>query len=189
MSTLSLELRSLFIHVPKCAGTSMERGPKWNEGAGHDTLFDFQDKVNLDSVIKWAFVRNPWTRLESFYVDSPEARELAGGFERFVDFLHECRDSLDPDDFSWTDVRGDGILDRIHIYSQFSMLSIGGEMKLDFVGHFESLERDWKSVCDLLGVEHSPLPHHRKRAAGSQVDWTPGMRKKVMEIYPRDFWS
>jgi hypothetical protein len=168
---------------------------EWNKGCGHDTLATFAEKVDLEPLFKWAFVRNPWTRLESFYVDSPEAQKATGNnFEQFIDILHEHRTILDPDDLHWWQVSGVtlgdlGVLERIHVYSQFSMLSIGGKMCMDFLGRFESLERDWRTVCEILGVQICTLEHHRRRDEEGTLTWTDGMRHKVAEIYPRDFWS
>lgn len=194
MSTLNPEFKSLFIHVPKCAGSSME-SMKWNQGSGHATLYDFAQKADVDSLFKWAFVRNPWARLESFYVDSPHSQRVTGGsLERFIDILHDHRLLLDPDDFSWSGVIGAeigtlGNFGHVHIYSQFCLLSIQGKLRLDFMGRFESINRDWETVCRLLNVPHTPLPHLRKRAGEGSFHWTCGMRRKVAEIYPRDFWS
>lgn len=172
----------------------MESVP-WNRGCGHDTICDFSTKADLADLFKWTFVRNPWTRLESFYVDSPESQTATdGSLERFIDILHEHRELLDPDDFHWWQVTGVqlgdlGRLERIHVYSQFSMLSIGGRMHLDFMGRFESLERDWKTVCGLLEVGFAPLPHIRQHPEEGTFHWTSEMRHKVAEIYQRDFWS
>ena len=43
MSKACHDLKFIFIHVPKCAGTSME-WVKWNRGGGHVTLQTFYDR-------------------------------------------------------------------------------------------------------------------------------------------------
>lgn len=194
MSALNRELHSLFIHVPKCAGTSMEN-VEWNKGCGHDTLFDFKDKCDFNYTFKWAFVRNPWERLLAFYDDSPESQErTSGSFARFVNELHAVRELLDPDNFSWAHVRGTTLgalenLERIHVYSQFSMLSIDGELRLDFVGRFERLEEDWHAICKELHQQATTLAHHRPPRSFTKpyTDYyTAAMLDKVEEIYQRD---
>ncbi len=85
MSYINHDIKSLFIHVPKCAGTSMEK-LDWNRGNHHDTIYDFYTKkegklgngqtgvdFDFDSYFKWAFARNPWDRLVSAYEHLLEA--------------------------------------------------------------------------------------------------------------------
>ena len=73
MSCHNESLKSVFIHVPKVAGTSLSK-PAWNRGNGHKTVADFESILGqeLESQFVWAFVRNPFERMVSAYEDCPE---------------------------------------------------------------------------------------------------------------------
>lgn len=115
----------------------------------------------------FGFVRNPWDRLVSCYRDKilgevsdftdfhptrsvayclARFDEFQAGmpFERFVDAVSGI-----PDDAA------DG-----HFRAQHTFVSNGrGHLVLDFVGRFESLAADFRSVCTKVGLPAPELPH------------------------------
>tara|TARA_Y100000310_G_scaffold343672_1_gene452399 strand:+ start:1685 stop:2470 length:786 start_codon:yes stop_codon:yes gene_type:complete len=99
MSCINHEKKYIFIHIAKCAGSSiskcldgrrsveLKKNTELNFGGnsamkawkaegnkpihGHKTITDFYRKENdLDSYFKWTFVRNPWARIVSGYFNS-----------------------------------------------------------------------------------------------------------------------
>ena len=148
MSIFNREHNVLFIHVPKTAGTSMERC-FFLGGGGHKTIRDFPE---AQDAFRFAFVRNPWDRFISAYccqtnVDDPND---LGAFDWFV------RNRCSPNQYP---VRG---LYWKHFIPQWHfLLDVYGRIGVDFVGHFESLEKDWRHVCRRVGVT-AKLPHERK---------------------------
>ena len=70
MSAVNSIYNHIFIHVPKNAGSSMER-KAYVGGHGHDTLYEitkkFKDTIDFKNYIPWGFVRNPYDRLVSLY--------------------------------------------------------------------------------------------------------------------------
>ena len=65
MSTLNHQYRHFFVHVPKCAGTSMERMP-FVGGQMHMTARQLARLAPPD-YFGWGFVRNPYDRLVACY--------------------------------------------------------------------------------------------------------------------------
>lgn len=162
----------LFVHVQKTAGTSVTRflapyalspsGSRLNKLASDLGLVrDWQKNFFrihaplrraertlppgvFDSLYKFAFVRNPWDRLVSWYVyilrDTHHHRHArvrqAGSFEAFA------RSELArPRRSQWW------MLERRN-----------GELGVDFVGRFERLEQDMAAICTRIGVPYEPLP-------------------------------
>lgn len=176
---LSEERGFVFVHVPKAGGSSIDRalGPwclprnrawwasltRWVglprdyrrfRFGKHDSLAAVQRVLPEETFRAWykfAFVRNPWDRLVSDYtavLADPghrrhrRVRSLSG----FSEYVRKEAPGVFP--------------------TQASLLRDGrGELGLDFVGRFESLERDFGKVCDHLGVE-ARLPHENKSEHG-----------------------
>jgi len=42
---------------------------------------------------------------------------------------------------------------------QYSYISVGGKVVVDFVGRFENLQEDFDKVCDKIGIPRKKLPH------------------------------
>ena len=74
-----------------------------------------------------------------------------------------------------------------HCRSQYEFIcDEQGNVLVDFVGHFESLQEDWEKVCSTLGISKY-LPHIRK---GNHADYrsyyTPESWSNIAELYRRD---
>lgn len=64
------ELKTIFVHVPKCGGVSINRALFGNLGGGHTSLEEYLTVFSPSeflSFFKFAFVRNPWDRVVSAY--------------------------------------------------------------------------------------------------------------------------
>lgn len=179
MSYINDELKSLFIHVPKCGGSSMESF-KWNNGNGHFTILDFE-RINKDEYFKWCFVRNPFDRIASAYITCPELK-----ISSFLEFLQTIKQNR-PKNFGnliqWNQCQSLGLnVSRIHFYPMTSLVSV---KNMDFIGRFENIEEDWKIVSDKFG-ETSQLPNRRKRTIDLPA-YNKKSRELVREIYASDF--
>lgn len=192
---ISHDYRCIFIHIPKCAGSSVERalghaehGPSypdhrsirmlepfgWAALATPGNLFQLALRLRHDvkpnrnplnklkltraqyaSYFKFAIVRNPWARAFSWYANSVNEPMLRKELKvdasmPFADFLRERigRGALRPQ-LAW-------------------LRDARGGLPLDFIGRFETLQRDFATVCARLGRPAPPLPHARK---GSGADY------------------
>lgn len=162
----------VFVHIPKTAGQSIEQffmdrlGLDWKEDretlylhhnddpalgteklahlsaaeyveCGHMTAGDFS------SSFKFAFVRNPWSRLLSEY--------------RYRNYFHHRSFK----DFVLHKMPSPGFDDKYrHVMPQYDMLyDKEGNLLVDYVGRFETLQQDFDRVCEKLAIEDSRLPH------------------------------
>lgn len=148
MSIFNAEHSVLFIHVPKTAGTSMERR-EFLGGGGHQRIVDY-DVGN--GVFKFGFVRNPWDRFVSgFYCHQAFTGASKEIFNQYI--KAECSNGATPT----RDVYASHFMPQWYF-----LLDEHGNIGVDFIGRFESLQRDWKYVCDRVGVGNR-LAHERKR--------------------------
>lgn len=109
----------------------------------------------FSGLFKFAFVRNPWDQLVSYYkyyLQKPNhkrhSRVKRMTFDEFVDFAVAKRTGF-----------------------QKQMLSdANGNLLVDFVGRFEHIERDFLHVVDQLGIE-ARLPHLNSTWAAPYQDF------------------
>lgn len=173
MSVFNAEHNVLFIHVPKTAGTSMERR-KFLGAGGHGRIVDYPDVGN--GVFKFGFVRNPWDRFVSgFFCQTAFTGVGKDVFNKYI--REECSNGATP-------ARA---VHSIHFIPQwFFLLDNHGSIGVDFVGRFETIQRDWKYVCDRVGVS-SELGHERKRIHDPYRDYyTPESWDTIANLYRRD---
>jgi hypothetical protein len=195
------------LHIPKAAGTSVERFLR-------DVDSDIPAKVlrkrgfshflndHLDYYV-FSFVRNPYDRLVSawkwgqlkfekeghlpFY-----NKERAVSFEEYVllttDFDY-CKDHKNL----WSEY------DEYHTLPQFEFFpqlngghyftdKINTDFTCDFIGRFENLNEDFKKVCKDLNILEYQLPHaYNSKTFKVNSSWTDELKDKVYNYYKKDF--
>lgn len=134
---------------------------------------------------KFAFVRNPWDRLVSSYAHFQRERQDVlsqyhiDGFEPFVHWmLHAPIDHVPR-----------AALVRALRRSQFEYLvDWQGTLLVDFVGRFERLEEDFRSVTQRLRLEQLHLPHKRRSAARGdyRAMYSDALAEEVGRAYAAD---
>jgi hypothetical protein len=149
--------RFVFAHVPKTGGISVRAalGPYADGQAAvlqettHETLPELLSRQpRLAGHFKFAFVRNPWNRLVSFYAYA--CRYLARTLPQMqgVSFPEMLR--LLDGNVAW--------LRDLFVMRLQSDYTAGA----DFIGRFERLEDDFKRVCARLNIA---APLARKNAS------------------------
>lgn len=167
MSVYSVQHNTLFVHVPKTAGTSMERAG-WLGGGGHHPVWWYAGVIaGLELAFKFAFVRNPWDRFVSAFFHDPNVthgKHSKQSFRDFVRFIAEKDLSAPgptyPNLTNWP-------LHHHFLPQWFFICKQDGSVGVDFLGRFERLREDWQLVCDRVGVSDS-LPHLRP---GGHLDY------------------
>lgn len=180
----------LFIHVPKVAGTAVLEALGKRSGGRHHLpwyVYRAADPVFFDRAFKFAFVRNPWDRVHSAWAylshggnrtsDMPLAAVVKsfGTFDRFV-----------------TEGLGTGILRNHPLFlpqAEF-VLGFDGHPVVDFLGRYENLAADFRTVAERLGLDPAlprrnatdPSPHGRAPGALSGRSCT-----ILRALYAQDF--
>ncbi|HET7851985.1 MAG TPA: sulfotransferase family 2 domain-containing protein [Methyloceanibacter sp.] len=163
---LSLAHRCIFVHVQKTGGESIGAmlGAEPGDQHKHRTALELRalygDEV-WASCFKFAFVRNPWDRLVSWWsmIDAMRpnlASSQVNPFQRFIltrattfaEFLLNCDEVVEDHD------------GRKHIFqNQIDYLADErGTLLVDYVGRFETLHEDALYIAERLGLSAS-LPH------------------------------
>jgi hypothetical protein len=184
------EYNCLYVHIPKTAGQSIEQffmdrldldwdkdrealllqgnddRSRGTEKLAHLSASEYVDdgflsREDFDSLFKFSFVRNPWTRILSEY-------RYRNYFQHrsFRDFV--LNKLPQP---GWDD-------QYRHVMPQYDMLhDAQGHLLVNFVGRFESLDQDFTEVRKRLGLDGNRLPH-RNRSDKKSRD----LKRKIRNI-------
>jgi hypothetical protein len=146
------------------------------------------------SYLCFGFVRNPWDRLVSCYMDKIRSTAILedgkipprgdramyqrGRFKphmTFEEFVHEV-------------VRTPDKRSNRHFRSQHTFLTDRkGQLLTDFIGRFEQLGEDFRALMQRIGAPECTLPHVRATLGRDYRDYyTPELREMVRARYERD---
>lgn len=178
---ISHKHKFIYIHPHKCAGSSITEtlvpylgdedivvgvtndGESLNADNGkwhnfkHASVSRIKHAVGDEvwaNYFKFSFVRNPFDRCVSWYfwllqhskkadLEWKELKEIRGmSFEEFI-----ASAILTPKDEGW-----------LKTWFKFSgMLCKEGTPQTNFIGFYETLQRDFDKVCDMIGIERKKL--------------------------------
>ena len=178
---------SLFIHVPKAAGRSVVRGLYDVRSVEHATVEWYQalDSQRYSAYFCFTFVRNPWDRLVSAYTylckgGGPSNQEDSEWGQRLLQYT-------DFDAFVCEWLRTDTAMHHILFTPQHLFLSDRfGNIELDFIGRFENLAEDYRTVAERIPGA-GELPHiNRSNSTPYTEFYTERSRNIVAEVYARD---
>jgi hypothetical protein len=153
--------RLLFIHIPKTAGITIYDHLFGKDSFGHYSIIDYERNVGIkkvNGIYKAAIVRNPKSRCLSAY-----NYLINGGRGKKIDLEYQQRLSVYS---SFNDFVLRGLLtgkekDILHFIPQFEMLCSKQKNKIigvDYIGHFEELEKAVSYIGNKIDAEVSSLP-------------------------------
>ena len=201
VSVISDRFNCIFVHIPKTAGQSIENfflrlhGLSWEtrgslllrfnpdpargpERLAHLTAREYVDcgyvtAERFEAAFKFAFVRNPWDKVVSDYHYFGYAKRLS--FKEFVAKRMTTRNR-------YKNATRHVMQQRDFIYDE------AGNLLVDFVGRFESLQQDFDQICARLGIAETALPHsNRSSGKRSYSDYYDEfLLKQVGQIYAKD---
>lgn len=160
---ISDEYKFVFLHIPKCAGSSIATDifnniPDAKRLYRHSNA-EYSKKYagnKWNKYFKFTFVRNPFDRQVSWYF-------------HIVSHIKKGRtEFIEPENFEWfikyqkeQKKNFEGVYYNL-FQSQFDFL--GGEnlIKDIYIGKFENLQNDWNDICKIIGVKETQLQHKNK---------------------------
>lgn len=180
------EHKAIFIHIPKTAGISLKRTLGVPEDVGHADYLAFHaaSPEKCRSYFKFAFVRNPWDRLLSAY-----SFLQAGGIPKWDLFwrVQLMSGVTSFEEFVLERLENAVVNNALHFRPQYSFISdASGNVKMDFVGRFETIEADFAQVAERLGIDPSLERLNESEHASYQAAYTPAMSEVVARLYARD---
>ncbi len=197
--------RFIFIHIPRTAGFSVHqalqpwvdhqnldfRKARWEKDYPHYTAREIREiagKETLQEYFKFAFVRNPWDRMLSRY----------SYLKKFNDHPHEPfnpRGYYPPGTLSFLQWLKGGEPHGVHPLDlrpqKKWLVDVSGQIGVDFVGRFETLEADFETICQKIGLSLA-LPHVNRSDHGHYREYyDPEGRDVVARIFREDIktWS
>jgi hypothetical protein len=179
----------LFIHVPKCAGSSVCAALFDDWSPGHLPLYWYEQQFpeQFAASFKFAFVRDPLERAYSAYAFL-RGNELGKRDHAAQKLVRQFRDF---DDFVARWLHPETISRQLHFAAQTDFLTDSlGHLALDFIGYQEHLARDFELVCEQL--KHPVvLPHvnsSQQRQPRLARDFcSVRTRRLVRRAYQRDY--
>jgi len=163
--------KALFVHIPKCGGSSISKAP-WIVLHGSYKVSPRLVKIDSLKTI-FSFTRNPYTRFTSGVFNHGHA-DSAESFDKFLDEFE-----ADPDKYTNTK-------DQV-LRQQAPYLFFDGKLAVNYVGRLESIEEDWLQLCEIVG-EKFDIPHVNKNKYPEHTKYLTERAKKIVQkVYNDDF--
>jgi hypothetical protein len=182
-----------FVHIQKTGGSTVARLLRANipdiymVGERHEfAMRGVKELEDWDEYFKFAFVRNPWERLVSWYSMVTTFRKAGNELWQYVhdncsnfeEFIHNCTDEVE-------------IRKGVHYSFAYNQLDYvtdeDGDLIVDFIGRFESFDKDVCKVFDRIGVEIEAVPHwNHSRHTHHSAFYTPETERIVRERFEKD---
>jgi hypothetical protein len=176
--------KSIFIHIPKNAGTSISLA-LYDEDPHHFKLshYSFLNKATYDSYFKFSIVRNPYERIYSSYKYSfsqklkHETTSVAfvTEFLTFESFIKK-----------WLNIKN---IDSHYFFStQTSYLQLAqNKGGVDFIARFENLAEDFRFISDKLGTHCTLEKLNQSNYNMKTIIFDQDIADIVYEVYKEDF--
>ncbi len=192
----------IFVHIPKTAGSSVtnalnavsgpaeQKSPKIGKHAKAYEIKFLLGKDLWERYFTFTFVRNPWDLMVSSYhwwlqkaPQLPPHRRRAERVKRMSGFSEFIQSDL-----------GRYMINERH-GNLFDWITENDKIIVDYVGKVETIDRDWKIICEQIGMDAPAIPHINKTARKGYRDYyTPETKKlvayrfqKSIELFNYDF--
>lgn len=181
------DTRSIFVHIPKCAGVAISEAIFGNLAGGHTTLDEYLnifEPEHVASYFKFTVVRNPWDRAVSAYFFLQN-----GGFGNAsdIEFKKEFGDTRNFRDFVKHWVNKANIWRWHHFRPQYHyMLEKRGKVRLDFVAFLENIDSDFTYIVKRLGLDSSLAKSNKSNHSSYMDYYDEESRDIVAEAYAED---
>jgi hypothetical protein len=201
--------KTIFVHIPKTAGTSIEAVlgmhgdkqdigvvPYFNQELDHEHLYGRQmqhmtaqairtvlnNDALFDSYFKFTVVRNPWDRLVSAlaWTDQKWVRGEELTISGFDSQVRQLHDLL-------VTARTEPVQLPHYLYPQSLYIFDAARRPLvNFIGRYENLAADWRVICDKLGLSIELPARMKSHHRDYREYYSPETRQRVADMYALD---
>lgn len=201
------EHKLIFIHIPKCAGSSINKFYFENKQIdwrvpNYEVLYGWcpKRKIHLqhattkqlleteliseekwDDYFKFTFVRNPWDRMYSSYLWVMQDRNVKGSFKEYVEKRGVFKNIVNT---------ARGKTNRgVHLLRQVDFLDLNGKFQVDFIGQFEKFNEDIIRLNKMLQFQNKFNIHEKKNTARMKhysLFFTNSNKELVSDLYSED---
>ena len=160
---ISHKHKFIFVHIPKCAGTSIESIYNvWDDKKSEEKFYvgkhrqhHYLDMVlknnpGCESYYKFTFVRNPYSRILSEYMYIKKTMNNGVHFASkqgfnltFKDFCLDLTANMNKYCYPYHDTK---------------LVDYFTGANFDFVGRMENIHDDYKTICSNVGMPHRNVP-------------------------------
>ena len=185
--------KCVFVHIPKTAGQSIEhaflnllnlnwemRAPLLLRYNDHQELgpprlahlkaeeyvsYKYLTQEMFDDYYKFSFVRNPWSRMISFY--------KYFGFNKRYEFksflLNVFKNRVWQETYWFVGPQSEFVCDK------------DGNILMDYIGKFENLQNDFNYVFQKLGLSPTDIPHvNKSKTTNPRLSFYPNQLAKYL---------
>ena len=177
------ETKSIFIHIPRAAGTSLSHAI-YNRDPWHHLISIYRDynPKKFSIYFKFAFIRNPFDRLLSTYLYSfIQKQRLPSTSVAFVTEFKTFEDFV----INW--INDHNISSHYFFYPQTQYISDSdGRFIIDFLGRFETLIDDYQFVKNRLLITVDLPQMNTTRHTNYRDHYSKKMQQIVEDVYEND---
>ena len=181
------DTKSIFVHIPKCAGVSVNKALYGNLAGAHSTLSDYScifSPKEINEYFKFTVVRNPWDRLVSAFhflkkggmneTDKMWAQTNIGEYKDFRSFV-----------LNW--LKEDNIWKYYHFRPQYHyFLESHQKVCIDFFAFLENLDNDFDFIASKINSNHKLHRINKSSHKDYKDYYDSDTRKIVASVYADD---
>ena len=193
------EKKSLFIHIPKTAGTTAGKSLKslgFNKGGTQGKFkkrnpwisvkhypAKYLKQDTIDNYFIFSFVRNPWDLLVSsyFWWNKPKTGLKNRKIKNKICNMN-FREYIQSEYVSYVnEINTEGLGQHFWLINEQSKYIV------DFIGKCETIQEDFNKICDKIRIPHRKLPHANKSKHKHYTEYYDDETKQIVaEKYAKD---